>query len=350
MIDTAEQTIHKVSKPLCPVCNSDGALIYNNLTCKLFNTPGLWNIKKCNRNGCETLWLDPTPREEDIPKLYTNYHTHYNNPYTPPKENKVRNLLEKIRSSYLHEKYGYKYTPLRKLEKIYTLLAYIHPAWRDTQEANLFYLPYKEDGILLDIGCGGGNNMDTMQKIGWQTIGIDFDVKAVDNAKNKGLDARSGDLFSQHFANESFDAIIMNHVIEHVPNPKKLMLESKRILKTGGTMTIMTPNTAGRGHRLFKQHWRGLEVPTHLQIFSVKSLLDLAKNCGFNKIKSFSSTQGILSLFDASKSMKETGNFELETKNNTTSKIIKQFRWFIFGWMHILFPGRDEVAVIICEK
>jgi hypothetical protein len=41
------------------------------------------------------------------------------------------------------------------------------------------------------------------------------------------------------------------------------------------------------GHRYFKQHWRGLEIPRHLFLFSPQNLKDIAQKAGFREIKSF---------------------------------------------------------------
>lgn len=343
------QEIRKTPQPLCPVCGGKGISVYNNLKDELFNTSGLWDMKKCPDNSCFTYWLDPTPIEEDIPKLYQEYTTHSDEMATEKYAGGAL-LLNKVRDSYIYYKYGYGKEPATLFDKMSRFFAYIHPAWRDTQEANLFYLPYKKDGLVLDVGCGAGGTLLTLEKRGWVGIGIDFDEKAVLNAKSKGLDARQGDLFSQNFKDAKFDAIVMNHVIEHIPNPKKLLEECRRVLKDDGIMVLLTPNSNSRGHKLFKQNWRGLEVPRHLQIFSVNSLESLAKNAGFKNVKAFSSTQGILSIFDESKQMYKTGSFEIKYKHSLTNSLVKHIRWFIFGWLHLLLPNHDEVSTIICKK
>ena len=330
------------SRPLCPVCNSEGKLCYEGMTDTLFHSGGTWNVKKCSHARCGTLWLDPTPEETELHKLYKHYSTHEDGFISPPPRHL---LLGKVRAAYLHSKYGYGNTssPLG-------LLAYLHPAWRDTQEANIFYLPYIQNGKLLDVGCGSGSAMQQLEKMGWDTEGIDFDEKAIENAKQKGLTVSVGDIFSKNYADESFDAILMNHVIEHLPHPLSALQECKRILKQNGIVVALTPNTNSRGHARFGKYWRGLEIPQHLQLFSVSSLHQLARQAGFKDVQSFSSTQGILSIYDASQARAAIGSFDVHYSPSLLGKLTYHMRWFLFGIRRLLKADKDEVAVIICKK
>jgi ubiquinone/menaquinone biosynthesis C-methylase UbiE len=56
---------------------------------------------------------------------------------------------------------------------------------------------------------------------------------------------------------ESFDTILSTHVIECAPNPRKAMIESSRILKSGGILIMTTP--MGVGYGLENDYWRFTE-------------------------------------------------------------------------------------------
>ena len=71
---------------------------------------------------------------------------------------------------------------------------------------------------------------------------------------------------------DSFDAVIMSHVIEHVPQPRELLAECARLLKLGGRLVMLTPNAESFGLDYYGRCWRGLEPPRHLQIFSQPAL------------------------------------------------------------------------------
>ena len=317
-------------RPNCPVCHAEGTPLYKKLKDRLFNTEGEWNMKKCS--ACKTVWLDPTPRPEEIYKLYLTYSTHYSsgNEFVA----KDRTFLNNVRQALLSHEYGYPYdgNPLIRY------IAYIHPGWKDTQAANIFYTPHTIDGLLLDVGCGNGSSMQMMEKKGWRVTGTDFDVEAVKEAKSKGLNVKLGELSSIAFPTGSFDAVMMNHVIEHVPDPLSLLKECRRILKKGGTLVMITPNAASRGHSFFKRDWRALETPQHLQVFSIDSLGELTRKAGFEDVEAFSSTQGAYYILESSYNLKRHNCAHREENNTLLRKLWKHFTWFILGWVHVISP------------
>jgi 2-polyprenyl-3-methyl-5-hydroxy-6-metoxy-1,4-benzoquinol methylase len=133
----------------------------------------------------------------------------------------------------------------------------------------------------LEIGCGSGAFLDGMQQLGWQVEGIDTDPQAIEIARsNYSLNLRKGSLSEQRFPNATFDAVVMCHVFEHVPDPRALLSECRRILAPGGTLVITTPNILSLGHRRFQSAWVHLDPPRHLHIFSLDSLRSIVADSG----------------------------------------------------------------------
>ena len=79
-----------------------------------------------------------------------------------------------------------------------------------------------------------------------------LDPKAVEAARRRGLDVRLGSVEQQAYASDTFDAVVMSHVIEHVPDPRGLIRECRRILKQGGHFVCITPNCASWCSGIFK--------------------------------------------------------------------------------------------------
>jgi 2-polyprenyl-3-methyl-5-hydroxy-6-metoxy-1,4-benzoquinol methylase len=155
------------------------------------------------------------------------------------------------------------------------------------------HLESLKPGRLLEIGCGNGSSLAQAAQVGWTAVGIDFDQAAVARAnEHRGVIAHMGELRQCAFADASFDAIVMNNVIEHVWNPIETMKECRRILKRSGRIIIVTPNINSTGHRIFGQHWRGLEPARHLFIYNVRSLKRLAQLSGFERPLVFTSSGG----------------------------------------------------------
>src|SRR6266481_339245 len=74
------QTIRAQPRPSCLLCGATGELLYASLSDNLYNSPGVWQMKRCPQEDCGLLWLDPMPEEQDLPLLYQGYYTHQDRP------------------------------------------------------------------------------------------------------------------------------------------------------------------------------------------------------------------------------------------------------------------------------
>jgi len=132
-------------------------------------------------------------------------------------------------------------------------------------------------GRLLDIGCGAGNFLVAMQKLGWQVRGYEPDPQAATQANQRLAPEDSPPVLTAAdldgaFADESFDLITLWHVIEHVPNPVQTLATVRRMLKPGGVCIVQTPRLDSLEGRIFGQYFCGLDAPRHLCIFTRKTL------------------------------------------------------------------------------
>jgi SAM-dependent methyltransferase len=93
-----------------------------------------------------------------------------------------------------------------------------------------------------------------------------------------------GSLENTRFPDQSFDAVTLNQVIEHVHDPVSLIRECLRILKPGGKLVLATPNIESFGHQIFGRNWSHLDSPRHLMLFSMKTLRECAVRAGFLSI------------------------------------------------------------------
>ena len=278
MLGVDSQKIDVHTATFCYVCGCDGIELYKNLQDKLFGATGQWDISKCPK--CGLIWLNPMPNLEDIGKAYQAYYAHQNDQsYISP----FKRLYRRAQQAYVSYKYKYVFErdALTWLDYILVGLISVHPGRRAEAAFKVFYLPANPTGKLLEVGCGNGAMLSSMQELGWQVEGVDFDPIALKVAKGRGLNVKLGGLNDQHYPNKSFDAVVMSHVIEHVPNPLELLSECYRILKVGGRLIVVTPNAASWGHRMYGADWRGLEPPRHLHIFTRKTLMKISEQAGF---------------------------------------------------------------------
>lgn len=331
----------------CPICQSRGHLLHAGLTDEVFQAPGTWNIRKCDNLNCGTLWLDPAPVEDDLPKLYTGYYTHQT-PFRSASSHWLQLLFERVAASYLHSRFGYETPYYSRIDKVLSIAVHLHPVWKNILEASVFHLDAKPGGHLLEIGCGSGAALQLMQNRGWHAIGLDFDEGAVEHAKSKGLDVRLGQLSAQTFSEESFDAVVMSHVIEHVPSPDKLLVECLKILKKEGILVALTPNVNSPGHKHYGRNWRAFETPRHLQIFTPKSLGNLADFVGFQIVDVFTTMNGFLYLDPASKQLAAGEKHIMGGPITKSRRVSSHIKAFCLGWLckfFSIYEGEEIVLV-----
>jgi SAM-dependent methyltransferase len=91
---------------------------------------------------------------------------------------------------------------------------------------------HRHDGqsIGLDVGCRGGVMIKLVGGIQW--VGVDIDDRALAVARAAGIPCAQMDFTSAlGFREESFDAVSMTDVLEHIPYPSIIVREVHRILK-----------------------------------------------------------------------------------------------------------------------
>src|SRR5262249_46527812 len=108
-----------------------------------------------------------------------------------------------------------------------------------------------------------------------------------------------------------FDAIILNHVIEHVPDPITLLTDCRRVLKPGHPLVATTPNLDSAGHRRFGANWRGIEPPRHLHLFSVTSLRAAAGQAGFTCVEVWTTGARAVSIALGSFALERCGRYNM---------------------------------------
>jgi len=104
---------------------------------------------------------------------------------------------------------------------------------------------------VLDLGCLDGTLGEVFVKQGNRVKGIDASKEAIQKARDRGVDARLGNLDEAFpFADKSFDVVFAGEIIEHVFEVDQFVEEAFRVLRPGGTFIVTTPNLAAFGRRM----------------------------------------------------------------------------------------------------
>lgn len=96
------------------------------------------------------------------------------------------------------------------------------------------------EGIHLDIGTGRGDGTYLVGRKK-QTIGIDYGLDSLRIARTKTFHVFQADSRHLPFQDGLFSSVTVMDVVEHVPNPEKLLFEANRVLRPRGLLILQTP-------------------------------------------------------------------------------------------------------------
>jgi SAM-dependent methyltransferase len=109
-------------------------------------------------------------------------------------------------------------------------------------------------GELLDMGCGGKLYGQIFSDVVDKHIGVDLPISESANKLEKLADVY-GSVLDMPFKSDSFDTVLSTQVLEHVPEPKKMLKEAGRVLKKNGFLILTAPMTWGL-HEIPKDYYR----------------------------------------------------------------------------------------------
>ncbi|MFM6932101.1 MAG: class I SAM-dependent methyltransferase [Novosphingobium sp.] len=238
--------------------------------------PGEFHFAQCP--NCGSLALSPRLTEACLPLAYSSYYTHE----AAVSDDVILahaggSLSHRIKKGYVHRRYGGSSSPVDLIG--YTAHRLLRRGIGDTDDH--YRLAPTAPARILDFGCGGGEYLLRMRRLGNAVVGVDFDPASLDLARKSGLEVMfPGELDSPEF-DGSFDLVTLAHVIEHVQDPVALLRRLRTCLRPGGQLYLETPNAEAAGLALLGRYWRGLEVPRHLSIPSRAGLDAALSAAGF---------------------------------------------------------------------
>ncbi len=175
--------------------------------------------------------------------------------------------------------------------------AVIENRWKIFQEAiALFVINNPDKKIkILDAGCGDGINLlglhNSIISNGWnaELFGTDYNPIRVERASKLKYVKQvvKSTLNELPFSDGMFDIVLCNHVLEHIPEDKEVLLELKRVVQQGGMLILGVPNEGCflawlRNHILQRSI---LHTTDHVNFYTKKSIINLLVEAGFSVSK-----------------------------------------------------------------
>ncbi len=239
----------------CKICKSATPNVYT-LEEQMFGFKGAFKYIECSLCGC--LQINEVP--EDLEKYYPPYYYAYN-PETP-----TLKRLPFFKRLFAGTRIKKKY---KNGTKLFRYLKEINASVNDR---------------ILDFGCGNGLLICELFNQGFENVeGVDMFLP---NEVNYGFGVNVHKKEVAELPHNSYDLVMMHHVLEHMPEQQKALLDVYRVLKDEGCLMIRIP-VIGEAWEKYRENWVQLDAPRHLFLHTVQSLNILAEQTGFEVRKTF---------------------------------------------------------------
>ena len=142
---------------------------------------------------------------------------------------------------------------------------------------------------LLEVGSGMGHLVGQLSAA-FEAYGMDLNHWAVRQSK-KFTEAASLQTASAQelpYQNGAFNVVIIKHIVEHLPDPAKAILEIARVTEKDGILILATPNLGSLLKPWKGEKWIGYQDPTHISLKQPGEWLEIIQGAGFRPIKVFS--------------------------------------------------------------
>jgi len=117
-------------------------------------------------------------------------------------------------------------------------------------------------GLVVDVGSGDGHLLAALARRGRPVLGLERTTDGdVDPTRPDVMDAALEDLERPQ---DGVAAIVLWHVIEHLPEPREAIRQAVRLLADDGVLLIACPNAGSRQAAAFGDRWLAWDQPRHL--------------------------------------------------------------------------------------
>lgn len=223
----------------CPACGGE------RVSERFANEVG-FSFARCAGDG--TVYMDPAPTEEMLGRLYND-----------PAES-FKHLGEELENNT-------RVTP-RNEEDLEAILRMAPPELRG--------------GRLLDVGCAKGAFLLTARRA-FEVAGVELNGTTAQVARANGLHVVTGRLSDVPGSGE-YSVVTMLQLIEHIADPRELLLETRRLLAPGGVLYLNTPAIDSASFEYLRESHTHVASFAHVSLFSRRALATLADRAGFELI------------------------------------------------------------------
>lgn len=144
----------------------------------------------------------------------------------------------------------------------------------------------KPGSKILDYGGGTGTTAVAARALGYNVTVIDSSRMAIENGKkfHPEIEWILANTIPEYLPANSFHAITMFHVLEHILTPDELILKVNNLLKPSGFLLIEVPNFDSYMRKIMKMNWVYI-LDHHVNYFGTKNLKYYIEKFGFRLLR-----------------------------------------------------------------
>jgi SAM-dependent methyltransferase len=141
-------------------------------------------------------------------------------------------------------------------------------------------------GRLLDVGAGRGDLGVVLAELGWHVTGLEPSAQACEEGRRRGVEMVQGTLgdASADELDGAYDALVFQHALEHVAEPRDDLSGAHELLRPGGLLLVAVPNFGSWQRRRFGDAWFHLDLPRHRSHFTAAGLGRALTESGFERV------------------------------------------------------------------
>lgn len=237
----------------CCLCGSEGEAYLESVRNSMAMEMGLFDLVVCQ--NCGLVWVNPRPKPERMIEFYPE--TYWDKVDVVSSS---RGLGPRLQRWFIRIR-------LKQIVKIVKKFV-------------------GQNGKILDVGCGTAEITHIMNSNGFDAIGIDFSSEAAQYAREVyHVHVDTGNFLNFSYEKKSFDCITLFGVLEHMPEPLRVLERCQQLLRSKGVLIVQIPNIESLQFGLFKKRWSGLNPPVHLYQFSPSSLGRMLNEVGLTPVR-----------------------------------------------------------------
>ena len=242
----------------CKICGNKDNLKEYKVKEVMFGTHESFLYFECEQCGCLQIADIPADMSKYYPDNYYSYtaSTHY-------AKTKLNEILRKKRDQYVVFRKGILGRYINK----------INPNI-DPHLEILSQITITKKSLILDVGCGKGNFLLTLKRLGFNNlVGIDPFIEK-DISYDNGLCIHKESILN---FKEKKDIVMFHHSFEHIPEQLQTLQAVSKILEKDGCCIIRVPTVSSYAWKHYKENWVQLDAPRHFFLHSLKSMNALAE-------------------------------------------------------------------------